>query len=166
MLNTLLKKKNMSLYGLSKQTEIPYTTLSDIKNNKVMIDNISIGTIRKIASVFSMTLDDLYEELTKPDSFIKTQADYPVSKRLYNKMIKLRIPITEYQTEGQFVLEDDIWKLLFTYKGETYRLPFDGIISNERYAILQDLGAFQIENHLKDLLFRKEAESVVIDGKY
>ncbi len=156
----------MSLYSLSIQSEIPYSTLSDIKNNKVQLDHISIGTFRRMASVFSMTLDDLYEELTKPDSFIKTQADYPVSKRLYNKIVKLRIPISEYQIEGQFVLEDDTWNLIFTYRGKCHCLPFDGIISNERYSILQDLGAFQIENYLHDLLFQEQAESVIIDGKY
>lgn len=166
MLKTLLAKRNISLYTLAKETGVPYTTLSDIKNNKVMVDNISTGTLRRIASGLTMTMDELYEELNKPDSFIKTQTDFPVSQRLYNKMIKLRIPVPEYNVEGQFVLEDEIWSILFKYKDQTHQVPFDGIISNDRFPILKDMGAFQIENHLQELAFQEQAESVITDGKY
>lgn len=40
MLKTLLTNRNISLYTLSKETGVPYTTLSDIKNNKVMVSTL------------------------------------------------------------------------------------------------------------------------------
>lgn len=162
MLNTLLRNKNITLYSLSKQTGIPYATLSDIKNNKVAVDNISTGNLRRISIALSMTMDQVYDELSRQDCcFIKTQKDYPLSKRLLSKMLKLRIPVPEYQTEGRFVLEENAWKLNFTYNETVHSIPFDGIVSNDRFPIIQDMGAFQIENHLHSITFEEQVESVI-----
>ena len=162
MLDKLLEKKKISLYKLAKETGIPYATLSDMKNGKVTADHISAGNLYKMSSYLEMTMDELYECLNKKDVlYLKSQKDFPVSSRLRNKVQKIRIPIPEYKTEGRFILKEDKYMLSFTYMNKGYEIPFDGIVSNERYHILESMGAFLINNFLKHESFNSFAKGVM-----
>lgn len=159
MLETILKENNISLYALAKKTNIPYATLSDIKNKKVSPDNISVGILHRLSLALSVSMDQIYEELCKPDRLIiRTAADYTVSNRLTKKVENLRIPIPAFHTEGRFIYDKNkipAWSLSFSYEGKDYSLLFNGVVSNERYSVLEPTGRFIIENFLKKENFHK-----------
>lgn len=54
-----LKKKNLSVYQVSKQTGIPYTTLSEIANGKIDINKCSAITVFKLSLYFECNAEDL-----------------------------------------------------------------------------------------------------------
>ena len=53
-LKEILSEKKISLYQFSKETGIPYSTLSDIVNGKTNIDTCTISTMKKIADGLSV----------------------------------------------------------------------------------------------------------------
>ena len=51
-LKDILSEKKISLYQFSKETDIPYSMLSDIVNGKINIDTCTISTIKKSLMVW------------------------------------------------------------------------------------------------------------------
>ena len=49
MLKDHLKEKQISIYSMSKACGIPYSTLNDLANGKVDIDNCKVGLLLKIS---------------------------------------------------------------------------------------------------------------------
>lgn len=66
MLVDILEIKNITLYQLSKETNIAYSTLENIKLNKVKLDNISCGVLCKLADYFDVPMDIMYKRLSFP----------------------------------------------------------------------------------------------------
>ena len=58
----LLEKNNVSKYELSKKTKIPYSTISDIINDKVDVTKCSYDVLHKIALYFSIPTDQLVKQ--------------------------------------------------------------------------------------------------------
>ena len=71
-----LSDSGMSMYSLSKQTGLPYTTINRLVNEKLSINNCNAGAVFKIASVLGVqmevlmkgecvyTLDEIAERIT------------------------------------------------------------------------------------------------------
>lgn len=60
-LNLLMKKNNIkNISQLSKETNIPYTTLKSIFDGDV--NDIRLSTSRKLCDYFKITLDDLLDD--------------------------------------------------------------------------------------------------------
>lgn len=75
VIRNVRKKKNISLYKLAKLTELSYSYLSELENNKVF--NPSLKTMYKIATALDVKVDDLfYSELDIED----------LKKEMYNKI--------------------------------------------------------------------------------
>ena len=55
----LLDENKVSKYELSKKTNIPYSTICDIINDKVDISKCSYDVLHKIASFFEIPTDQL-----------------------------------------------------------------------------------------------------------
>lgn len=64
----LLEEKNKSIYRLSKETGIPYSTLNDICNNKTQIIKCSVEIVFKISKSLDVTIEDLVEDEMEPRS--------------------------------------------------------------------------------------------------
>lgn len=60
MFKDYLKKKKISTYRLSKETDIPYSTLNDLVNHKISIESFRMGPAKRIADFLEMSLDDFY----------------------------------------------------------------------------------------------------------
>lgn len=61
MLKTLLEERGISVYRLSKESRIPYSTLNDLVNHKLPIENMRCGQVRALAEKLNMDMDSLYE---------------------------------------------------------------------------------------------------------
>ena len=58
-LRTFLKDKNITGYGLSKGTSIPYTTINDLINGKTKVSNISLKYAVSIADYLHLEIHEL-----------------------------------------------------------------------------------------------------------
>lgn len=72
--NKLVKDKHISLYQLSKNSDVPYMTINDLINNKTSIAKCNAKTVYKIAKA----LDTSVEELIEP--YIKTRPSFELFK--------------------------------------------------------------------------------------
>jgi len=61
-INELLEQKNMTKYRLSKESGVPHTTINDICNGRVRIENCSAGTLYKLTQVLDVTVEDLVKD--------------------------------------------------------------------------------------------------------
>ena len=59
VLKQYLKEKNISIRQMSIMTNIPYTTLNDIVNNRVFMEDCQYKTLKKIADFVNLSIDDL-----------------------------------------------------------------------------------------------------------
>lgn len=67
-LNILMKRKNIkNISQLSKETNIPYTTLKSIFDGDV--NDIRLSTSRKLCDYFKITLDDLLDDDIELNNF-------------------------------------------------------------------------------------------------
>ena len=61
MLNQIMECKNISRYRLSKNSDIPYTTLTDILSGKAELKKCSAETVYKLAKVLGVSMEELLE---------------------------------------------------------------------------------------------------------
>ena len=57
-----LKEKDISIREMSTVTSIPYSTLNDIVNGKVNLEECQYKTLKKIAVFLKVNIDDLVYE--------------------------------------------------------------------------------------------------------
>lgn len=55
----LLESKNMTLYQLSKNSGIPYTTLNDIYHGRTKLDKCTAETVYKLSQVLGLSMEEL-----------------------------------------------------------------------------------------------------------
>lgn len=61
LLNEYLKKTNTSVYALSKNSKVPYTTVLSICRGKANLDECRVGTLRAIADTLGVNLLELID---------------------------------------------------------------------------------------------------------
>lgn len=61
-LKKIINSNNISLYRLSKESGIPYTTLNELINDKKNINHIAAETIYKLCLYFKCTQSDILNE--------------------------------------------------------------------------------------------------------
>lgn len=59
MINEIMKKRNISKYRLSKNSGIPYTTLTDIISGKAQLEKCSAETVYKLSKELNITMEEL-----------------------------------------------------------------------------------------------------------
>ena len=59
----ILKEQNISIYQLSKKSDIPYTTLNELINGKKNIEECKIKTMQKIAEAMNISIEMLLTSL-------------------------------------------------------------------------------------------------------
>lgn len=61
MINKIMKEKHITKYRLSKDSNVPYSTISDICSGKTHLEKCSAETVYKIAKVLDITMEELVE---------------------------------------------------------------------------------------------------------
>ncbi|MBQ9179875.1 MAG: helix-turn-helix transcriptional regulator [Firmicutes bacterium] len=79
MLKEHLKKQGKSMYALSKESGVAYSTLNDIANGKVDPDNCKLGIFRTIANALNLSLDELYDLCVENNESVTTDYGIPVN---------------------------------------------------------------------------------------
>lgn len=57
----LLKQKNLSRYSLSKQSGVPWATLSDICSGKTKLENCNGATLLKLSKVLEISIEQMLD---------------------------------------------------------------------------------------------------------
>lgn len=58
-LQAMMREKNLSKYRLSKDSGIPWATLSDICSGKTRLDRCSVGTLAKLSAALGVSMERL-----------------------------------------------------------------------------------------------------------
>ena len=106
MLKDYLNLRKISIYSLSKQTNIPYSTLSDLCNNKVEINNCKLSIVMNIAKALNLTVEELYNISINKDSVIEIKK--------YNTLANIRVRNKRYHVEyskNNKVIDIDLFKV-------------------------------------------------------
>lgn len=92
MLKEYLKDKRISVYALSKESGIAYSTLNDLVNGKVGIGNCKGSLIRSLSSALGMSMDELYDlcltEMTAIDNSYHAEASLGIRAKYYYARLK------------------------------------------------------------------------------
>lgn len=59
MVPDLLKDRGMSLYKLSKNSGVPYTTVNDIYHGRTSLDKCTAETVYKLSKEFGLSMEEL-----------------------------------------------------------------------------------------------------------
>lgn len=59
MIKKALKDQNLSIYKLSKLSNLPYTTVSEICNNKVNLTRCNADTVYKLSKALNISMENL-----------------------------------------------------------------------------------------------------------
>lgn len=57
----VMQDKGITRYRLSKESGVPWATLSDIYNGKTKLEKCEAGTVRKLASALDMTVEEVLD---------------------------------------------------------------------------------------------------------
>ncbi len=69
-LESYLKKNNISIYSLSKESGIPYTTLSNLAKGRSDPKECRVGTLLRLSEILNTPLDSLIAKDIKEHHFI------------------------------------------------------------------------------------------------
>lgn len=129
-INQLLARKNLTKYRLSKDTQIPYSTISDICNGKAALENCAAGIILRIAKVLEVSMEALLEPQSAADVVYAPRKSFEAFKSNICHRVKDAGDLN-FITE---VLEQDFVRLLFQkehYPEAFYLLAMLDYISRE-----------------------------------
>lgn len=130
-LEKYLKKNNISVYPLSKESGIPYTTLSNLVRMRSDPKECRVGTLLKLSKIFRTPLNDLVAGDIKEHCFIDDRVILDTSalpKPLRNDIKK--IETFDEKKDPQFFAMADT--MLLTAD----RMLASGVIDKEVYAKL------------------------------
>lgn len=49
------------MYKLAKLSGVPYSTINDLANNKLLVENLRAGQLRAISKALNLTMEEVYE---------------------------------------------------------------------------------------------------------
>ena len=67
MLNEYLKENKISIYSLAKKSGVPYSSVNDLANGRVDVQNCKAGMLRSLAVALDLGMDLLYELCKAPE---------------------------------------------------------------------------------------------------
>lgn len=130
-INEMIKEKGMSRYSLSKTSDIPWATLSDICSGKTSLTRCNAQTLQKLAAAFEMTIEEVLSLTIEPS---KQQENGKPQDRSYleaNLSAHLQKAVGDYiQGEKDKVsYMDCLWGELY---GSINADLWSGVISEEQ----------------------------------
>ena len=128
MLKSYLSDRNISIYRLSKESHVPYSTLNDLVNRKLPVERLRSGQLRGLAAALDLTMDTLYDLCT------------------FSPIVRSE----QYDVEAVITVEHKTYCLHFERYGRQYKgeiLP----VRREATAYLDTLALWKLEEMLQQL---------------
>lgn len=128
MLKAYFATQGVSVYSISKRSGISYSTLNDIVNCKVEIENVKAGILHTLAKTLGISMDTLYE-LCRDDIIVQ-------SKR--------------YNINGVVGKKNKKYYLHFEYKQKAHEYELCPV-KREASLFIDSIAVWEMEKHLSDL---------------
>ena len=61
MLKKYLKDNHISMYKLASISEVPYSTLNDLVNHKLPVENMKSGQLFALSKALGISMNELYD---------------------------------------------------------------------------------------------------------
>ena len=132
MLKEYIKTNNVSIYSISKRSGIPYSTLNDIVNCKVEIENVKAGIVYALAKTLQISMDWLYE-LCRNDIIVRSE---------------------KYNIDGFVSKKNKKFYLCFEYDHKEHEYELCPV-KKEASLFIYSIALWEMEKHLLD--FEMEA---------
>ncbi len=117
MLKDYLDDCGRSIYAVSKECGIPYSTLNDLANGKVKIENCKFGMVRDLAAGLGLAIEELCDICSAT----------PVVYR------------NGYDVEVRLDIRGKSYYAIFEYLGEKVELPLCRVTEDTKYYIREIL---------------------------
>lgn len=141
MLKTYLATHNISIYRISKRSGISYSTLNDIANCKVEIENVKAGIVFALAKSLGISMDALYE-LCRDDIIVSSE---------------------RYNIDGFVSKKNKKFYLRFEYDHQEYEYELCPV-KRESSMFIDSIALWEMEKHLIDIEM-EEAYALCIKTK-
>lgn len=126
MLKNYLKTNGISAYTLSKTSGIAYSTLNDLINGKVTVDNCRVSVLRSLANALNMSMDDLY---------LLCSDDARIIRSSYDAEAALKVRAKYYYAE-------------FKYGGEPVLMRLCKVNEENKYYI-EDIARWRVDAYIR-----------------
>ncbi|MCD8022296.1 MAG: helix-turn-helix domain-containing protein [Lachnospiraceae bacterium] len=142
MLKDYIRNRGISLYQLSKDSGVPYSTISDLANSKVAAGNCKASVIARLASTLQISMEELLAICDQP---ITIQTDHgAVTARTYAR--------------------NRNYYVSFLYKNTNYELQICPVCK-EVSPFLSDLTEWTVDNFLADQQLEELANELLHHAK-
>lgn len=108
-LKEYLKENNMTIRHLSQITGIPYTTLYDIVNDRVALEDCQYKTLRKIADCVNTSVDELVYHKEEFQTF-RNKLHHRIAR---TDELELLVEVIEQQEIDYYYRHNDVVKALY-----------------------------------------------------
>lgn len=78
-----LKKNNITIASLQKNTNIPYTTISELINGKVDVDRVYVGSALKLSAACNLSFEAFYALCKKNTDTEDTNVEIKIRNKKY-----------------------------------------------------------------------------------
>lgn len=143
MLKEFIKEQHISIYKLAKLSNVPYSTLNDLVNYKLSVENIRAGQLKSIADALNVDLGTLYDMCVLKKSIYSkkykvsakieiNQKKYCLSyirngKEYYCEILPVKNDVTTYiDVLAEWKLDEEIEKLQLEDAYETIHSKAQG----------------------------------------
>ena len=117
MLKDYLQSRSISIYALAKSNGIPYSTLNDLANGKVRIENCKFGMVRDLAAGLGLSIDELCSICAPDDAAYRNS----------------------YDVEVRLDIRGKAYYAIFEYLGEKVEMPLCRVTEDTKYYIKEIL---------------------------
>lgn len=144
MIKEYLKKQNISIYELSKKSGVPYSTVNDLCNGKVLIENCKFGMVKKLADALFLSLEEFYD----------------ISKR-DEPMI---VHVSKYDKDVEIKIKNKRYVACFEYNGEPVELDVCKVQETNTFYV-EDMTEWKLEDFIAEKHMEEFSDGILYQEK-
>lgn len=133
-----LKERGLTVYAVAKSSDIPYSTLNDLANGKVEIDNCKVSVLMRLSDSLGISCEELYL-LCQGNSF--------------------RMCVEPYDTDVNVFVKNKKYYMDFTYDGIQVEQEVCKVNEISRFYI-DEIVKWRVEDYFHDRLMEEWDERI------
>ena len=142
MLKKMLQQKGISIYQLAKQSDLPYSTLNDIVNHKIAIENCKAQILYKLSKALDLSMEHLYDLCSG----------------------NMTIFVEPYNIQGFITVKNKLYSLEFEYKGQFVHMDLHKVNAITTFYI-KEIAQWKIEKFVSEKEMEEKWNAICADAK-
>ena len=115
------------MYSVAEKSGVPYSTLNDLANGRVDVDNCKVSLLHLIAATLEMSMDELYELCRENRQYI----------------------LERYGIVVNVIVKDKDYYADFDYQGE-HVCAWICPVNEDTTRFIKDLAEWSVDDHVND----------------